>query len=63
MLEDVRRLSRRIAPFRPVLCHNDLMPANLIDDGQRLWLVDWAVSDNPKNGRSRSIMATSQKAT
>jgi thiamine kinase-like enzyme len=41
MLEDARRLSRRIAPFRPVLSHNDLMPANLIDDGQRLWLVDW----------------------
>jgi len=43
MLEDARRLSRRIAPFRPVLCHNDLMPANLIDDhdNQQLWLVDW----------------------
>jgi thiamine kinase-like enzyme len=41
MLEDARRLSRRIAPFRPVLCHNDLMPANLIDHGHRLWLVDW----------------------
>jgi thiamine kinase-like enzyme len=41
MLEDARRLSRRIAPFRPVLCHNDLLPANLIDDGWRLCLVDW----------------------
>jgi thiamine kinase-like enzyme len=41
ILEDVRALSRRIAPFRPVLCHNDLLPANLIDDGRRLWLVDW----------------------
>jgi thiamine kinase-like enzyme len=41
MLEDAGRLSQRIAPFRPVLCHNDLIPANLIDDGQRLWLVDW----------------------
>jgi thiamine kinase-like enzyme len=41
MLEDARRLSRRIAPFRPALCHNDLLPANLIDDGARLWLVDW----------------------
>ena len=35
------QLSRRIAPFRPVLCHNDLLPANLIDDSCRLWLVDW----------------------
>ena len=41
ILEDVCGLSRRIAPFRPVLCHNDLLPANLIDDGDRLWLVDW----------------------
>jgi thiamine kinase-like enzyme len=41
MLDDARRLARRIAPFRPVLCHNDLMTANLIDDGRRLWVVDW----------------------
>ena len=41
ILEDITALSRRIAPFRPVLCHNDLLPANLIDDGQRLWLLDW----------------------
>lgn len=34
-------LCRQIAPFRPVLCHNDLLPANWIDDGGRLWLVDW----------------------
>ena len=25
--------------FRP--CHNDLLSANYIDDGTRLWLVDW----------------------
>jgi thiamine kinase-like enzyme len=25
--------------FRP--CHNDLLSANFIDDGTRLWLVDW----------------------
>ncbi len=41
LLDDARQLSRRIAPFRPALCHNDLLPANLIDDGARLWLVDW----------------------
>jgi len=41
LLEDTRELARRIAPFRPVLCHNDVLPANLIDDGRRLWLVDW----------------------
>jgi thiamine kinase len=26
---------------RPVLCHNDLHHLNLLDDGRRLWLVDW----------------------
>lgn len=23
------------------LCHNDLVPANFIDDGKQLWLIDW----------------------
>ena len=41
LLEESRRESRRLAPFRPVLCHNDLLPANLIVDDDRLWLVDW----------------------
>jgi thiamine kinase-like enzyme len=44
ILEDTRALSTRLAPFRPVLCHNDVMPANLIDDGARLWLIDWEYS-------------------
>jgi thiamine kinase-like enzyme len=44
ILEDITALSRRIAPFRPVLCHNDMLPANLIDDGRRLWLLDWEYS-------------------
>ena len=26
---------------RPVFGHNDLLAANIIDDGKRLWLVDW----------------------
>jgi len=30
---------RTDAPLRP--CHNDLLNANFIDDGVRLWLVDW----------------------
>jgi len=27
--------------FHPVLCHNDLHHLNLLDDGVRLWIVDW----------------------
>jgi thiamine kinase-like enzyme len=41
ILADMTALSRQIAPFRPVLCHNDMLPANLIDEGERLWLLDW----------------------
>jgi thiamine kinase-like enzyme len=25
----------------PAFCHNDFLAANLIDDGSRLWLIDW----------------------
>ncbi|HKI16937.1 MAG TPA: phosphotransferase [Isosphaeraceae bacterium] len=41
VLADAAVLSRQIAPFRPVLCHNDLLAANLINADDRLWLVDW----------------------
>jgi thiamine kinase-like enzyme len=41
LLADADLLSRRIGPFRPVLCHNDLLAANLIDAHGRFWLVDW----------------------
>ncbi len=35
------RLERAVGPVELVFGHNDLLAANLIDDGQRLWLVDW----------------------
>jgi thiamine kinase-like enzyme len=41
MLTQVERLAEQIRPFRPVLCHNDLLPGNMIASDQRLWLVDW----------------------
>ena len=28
-------------PLPIVIGHHDLLPANLIDDGKRLWLIDW----------------------
>ena len=39
--EIARRIEehRRDAPIVP--CHNDLLNANFIDDGSRLWIVDW----------------------
>jgi thiamine kinase-like enzyme len=36
---DLIERRRSGAPLRP--CHNDLLRANFIDDGIRLWLVDW----------------------
>src|SRR3954452_8943876 len=36
-----RRIEDALPAFKPVLCRNDLLPANLLDDGDRLWIVDW----------------------
>lgn len=41
LLDDARGLARRITPFTPVLCHNDLLAGNILDDGRAVWLVDW----------------------
>ena len=41
MLEATRVLARKVAPFTPTLCHNDMLPANILDDGTRIWIVDW----------------------
>jgi thiamine kinase-like enzyme len=34
-------MERAVGPVELVFGHNDLLAANLIDDGTRLWLVDW----------------------
>jgi len=34
-------LERAVGPIDLVFGHNDLLAANFIDDGARLWLVDW----------------------
>lgn len=41
LLEDARWLARLLGPFVPVLCHNDLLPGNIIAEPERVWLVDW----------------------
>jgi thiamine kinase-like enzyme len=33
-------------PEKTVPCNNDLLPANLIDDGERIWLIDYELSGN-----------------
>ncbi|MFO1101290.1 MAG: choline kinase family protein [Methylocystis sp.] len=34
-------LEKAVGPIDLVFSHNDLLAANFIDDGRRLWLVDW----------------------
>ena len=35
-----------VQPLATVPCHNDLLAENYLDDGARLWLVDWEYSGN-----------------
>jgi thiamine kinase-like enzyme len=41
LLAAAERLEAAVGPIEMVFGHNDLLPANLIDDGTRLWLIDW----------------------
>ncbi|MFN8829250.1 MAG: phosphotransferase [Labrys sp. (in: a-proteobacteria)] len=41
LIAEAARLERRVGPVDIVFGHNDLLPANFLDDGRRLWLVDW----------------------
>jgi thiamine kinase-like enzyme len=41
LLDDAARLEAAVGPIDLVFGHNDLLPANFLHDGQRLWLIDW----------------------
>lgn len=41
LLAAAATLEAATGPVEIVFGHNDLLPANLIDDGARLWLIDW----------------------
>ncbi len=41
LIEGALRPRAEIVP-----CHNDLLPGNLLDDGARIWLVDWEYAGN-----------------
>ena len=41
LLARAGRLEAAVGPIEVVFGHNDLLAANFIDDGKRLWLVDW----------------------
>lgn len=40
-LDIAARLERAAMPTEIAFCHNDLLAANFIDTGTRMWLVDW----------------------
>ena len=41
LLERSARLESLVGPVDIVFGHNDLLAANFIDEGERLWLIDW----------------------
>lgn len=41
LLADAARLEAAVGPVDLVFGHNDLLPANFLHDGARLWLIDW----------------------
>lgn len=41
LLRTAADLERAVGPVQIVLGHNDLLAANFLDDGARLWLLDW----------------------
>jgi thiamine kinase-like enzyme len=43
---EAMRAAMAVRGVRSVPCHNDLLAENFIDDGERLWLVDYEYSGN-----------------
>jgi thiamine kinase-like enzyme len=41
LLEQSARLEAAVGPIDLVFGHNDLLPANFLHDGSRMWLIDW----------------------
>jgi thiamine kinase-like enzyme len=41
LLDTAERLEAAVGAIDLVYGHNDLLPANFIDDGTRIWLIDW----------------------
>ena len=41
LLAQANQLEAAVGPIDLVFGHNDLLPANFLHDGHRLWLIDW----------------------
>jgi thiamine kinase-like enzyme len=41
LVENATDLELAVGPIDLVFGHNDLLPGNFIDDGKRIWMIDW----------------------
>ncbi len=41
LLADAAELEAEVGPIDLIFGHNDLLPANFLHDGERMWLIDW----------------------
>ena len=41
LLDEAAELERAVGRIELVFGHNDLLPANFLHDGSRMWLIDW----------------------
>lgn len=41
LLRQAEQLEAAVGPIDLVFGHNDLLPANFLHDGERMWLIDW----------------------
>jgi thiamine kinase-like enzyme len=47
ILEQMTRIENALKSHaRECACHNDLLPANFLDDGTRIWIIDWEYAGN-----------------
>ena len=45
LLKKISTIEEIASPFEIVFCHNDLLPANFLDDGSRIWIIDWEYAE------------------
>lgn len=41
LMDQAKRMEQAVGPVELVLGHNDLLPANILREENRLWLIDW----------------------
>ncbi len=47
ILKVMQKIETTLKPHAQICpCHNDLLPGNLLDNGQQLWLIDWEYAGN-----------------